>query len=661
MARKKGKSFGQGKRAGFQREEIVFENEKFESYYAVQNLFAHKESPEQEYKLLIEFMKKQLPTTFRISGFRKHAVELKKHFEKYYVPDLQNVTYEGQNIPPPQVLSWYPDDLAYMIDARKETIRKSPPLKRLQRFLVCETEAGNISRQEAVSMLPPLFLDFEPHHVVLDMCAAPGSKTAQLIEAIYKDPKRAQMLVHQINRLNSPNVLVINHDASQMPNIYVEKKEAADGEKEILKFDRILADVPCSGDGTFRKNLMLWKEWSQSSALTLHNLQLKILMRGLQMLKVGGVLAYSTCSMNPIENESVVAAALKSCGGSVQLLDVSDKMPELLREPGLCNWKVMDEQLKQYAEYNDDAKAAKLCPTMWPLPINEMKEYHMERCVRLYPQLQNTGGFFIALLQKTEVLGREPSTASPSSDKKRAVSEDSENASETKRAKTAENNTSLVPKKTIAGNTYFDEEPFTYIKPDYEELDKIMNHYGIDSSFPRDQFFVRNQTGIPVRSIYFACKLFKNVIESNINRVKFVHGGVRFFVKQDVSNTLKNSAAEIQTDVCNFRIHSDAVNIIYPYLNGRHIYDASVEDLRTLIDNDYPHLAQFPENGTLSKKFEGMSYGCNIVRVEASESVGCQINMQILCPIWRSPSSCNLMLARKEKENLALELFGKLK
>ena len=153
---------------------------------------------------------------------------------------------------------------------------------------------GNISRQEAVSMIPPLLLDVKPHHYVLDMCAAPGSKTAQLIEALHaedekklptgfvlandSDYKRSHMLVHQVKRLNS-NFLVVNHDATLFPRIRLNNSS------QDLKFDRILCDVPCSGDATMRKNLNVWKDFRVGNALGLHNVQELILNRGLQLLK----------------------------------------------------------------------------------------------------------------------------------------------------------------------------------------------------------------------------------------------------------------------------------------------------------------------------------------------------------------------------------------
>ena len=113
------------------------------------------------------------------------------------------------------------------------------------------------------------------------MCAAPGSKTAQLIEYLHKDeerlPKgfvvandidnnRCYLLVHQAKRLSSPNVIVTNHDSAIMPN-FVTVKE---GKEEMLKFDRILCDVPCTGDGTLRKNPDIWNKWNTANGNNLH-------------------------------------------------------------------------------------------------------------------------------------------------------------------------------------------------------------------------------------------------------------------------------------------------------------------------------------------------------------------------------------------------------
>ena len=76
----------------------------------------------------------------------------------------------------PTYLPWYPDKLAYQLNVTRKEIRREEIYFKLHNFLVAETESGSISRQETVSMLPPLVLGVKPHHTVLDMCAAPGSK-----------------------------------------------------------------------------------------------------------------------------------------------------------------------------------------------------------------------------------------------------------------------------------------------------------------------------------------------------------------------------------------------------------------------------------------------------------------------------------------------------
>lgn len=193
----------------------------------------------------------------------------------------------------------YPDGFAWQLNIAKQHIRKNEAFRKFQHFLVYETEAGNLSRQEAVSMLPPLLLDIQPHHLVLDMCAAPGSKSVQLLEALHalpadgiatpatlipsglliandSDAKRCHMLVHQsLHRVPAASMMVTNHDATQLPGFRLPNEAIQiEGERtskwKAVLYDRILADVPCSGDGTMRKNLTIWRDWSSGNGAGLH-------------------------------------------------------------------------------------------------------------------------------------------------------------------------------------------------------------------------------------------------------------------------------------------------------------------------------------------------------------------------------------------------------
>ncbi|GJN27505.1 hypothetical protein PR202_gb15535 [Eleusine coracana subsp. coracana] len=98
-----------------------------------------------------------------------------------------------------------------------------------------------------------------------------------------------------------------------------------------------------------------------------HRLQVDIAMRGIELLKVGGRMVYSTCSMNPVENEAVVAELLRRNGNCIELLDVSNELPELVRRLGLITWKVQDRGswFETYEDLPNDRKNG-ILPSMFP-------------------------------------------------------------------------------------------------------------------------------------------------------------------------------------------------------------------------------------------------------------------------------------------------------
>lgn len=177
------------------------------------------------------------------------------------------------------------------------------------------------------------------------MCASPGSKTAQLIEFLHNDTtnpipegfviandldnKRCYMLMHQLKRLESPNFMIINQDASSLPNF------RCPSTGRTIAYDRILADVPCSGDGTFRKNIDVWTKWNFAHACNLHSIQMRIARRAVELLQPGGLMVYSTCSLNPIENEAVVYNLLLKFKDELELVDARDKLPGMKTVKGL--------------------------------------------------------------------------------------------------------------------------------------------------------------------------------------------------------------------------------------------------------------------------------------------------------------------------------------
>jgi len=386
--------------------QIVFENEQMRRYYLAQGIVDASSVDE-----WLKSLATPLPTTFRITGSRNHAENVRAAIVRDYMPTLRNVQVAGETFEAPRPLAFYPDEMAYSCQIPRGALRKHPEAADFHQFLITETENGNITRQEAVSMIPPLLLDVQSHHYVIDLCAAPGSKTGQLIEALHAnqepptgmiiandaDFKRSTIMVRQTKRFESANVVVTHADASAYPQVILE-----DG--TLLEFDRVLCDVPCSGDGTIRKNVTLWNKWNYALGNPLHDLQVRILRRGLQMTKVGGRLVYSTCSFNPIENEAVVAQALADFGGMIELVDVSQEMPNLKRRPGVNTWKVFDKAGNVYTSWTDVPKEnrGKLKLSMFP----PAKPLGLEKCVRIMPQDQDTGGFFVAVFTKLKSFRR---------------------------------------------------------------------------------------------------------------------------------------------------------------------------------------------------------------------------------------------------------------
>lgn len=132
-------------------QEIVKENEKFVRYYQHVGI-----CPESEWDDFVETLKADLPTTFRISGSKSTAKRLldiiKNEFFTKYVSDsiVENVKKT------PICLPWYPNQMAYQLELSRKDIRRSESHYKLHNFLIAETDCGSISRQEAVSMIPPL-------------------------------------------------------------------------------------------------------------------------------------------------------------------------------------------------------------------------------------------------------------------------------------------------------------------------------------------------------------------------------------------------------------------------------------------------------------------------------------------------------------------------
>lgn len=387
------------------------------------------------YESFLEALSTPLPITFRLrrsltqKGVLQLQTELRR--EPLFAGHVQPITFDNTIFYAHQGLD-------------KESLPRTSP--ELKQYLNERSLDGSLARQELGSMLPVWLLERTgiissacsgPSKCrVLDMCASPGSKTLQIAELIAPHggtvrandvhETRLQTLQEAIQRSGVPGLDQVlkyaNFDATKYPLPKTETK----------KYNIVLCDVPCSGDGTSRKDPHIIPNWVPSIGNRLHATQLQILIRAMQCVQVDGVVSYSTCSLNPVEDEAVVAAALQrmekaATSLSFEILRVLESpLNGLVLRPGVKCWKVADyshgqammedddkssddeehrPKLKWHPTY-EEAKSMEMhdddnmCESLWPPSEEALDHMNIERCLRLLPQDQDTGGFFVTLIKR---------------------------------------------------------------------------------------------------------------------------------------------------------------------------------------------------------------------------------------------------------------------
>ncbi len=229
-------------------------------------------------------------------------------------------------------------------------------------------ENGSIYLQNASSFIPSIVLNPKFGEKVLDMCSAPGGKASHLaaiahndIELWVNDNSKTRLLRMQnnLNRLQvsvyKQTLLGIDRLGSRLPNGY---------------FDKILLDAPCSGEGSLElQSHRSMTYWSIAQIKRLQQLQKQAIRVAWKLLKPGGCLVYSTCTMTPEENEAVINWALSKFSG-FELAKITLNIDE--RVSALTHW--------QGNQYNQD----------------------LSDCVRIMPN-QIMEAFFVAKLVKSEL------------------------------------------------------------------------------------------------------------------------------------------------------------------------------------------------------------------------------------------------------------------
>src|SRR3989339_928821 len=222
-----------------------------------------------------------------------------------------------------------------------------------------ENEQGLYYLQDSASMIPSEILEPKKDELILDMCSAPGGKRIHISNLVRNnvniianevEKKRSTLLCLQLKKYGLSNVIVTTYDSSFF------------AKNMTNKFDKILIDAPCSGEGMRERGLSIIKNFNYSLIKFNAKRQQRILTNAFQALKKGGTLVYSTCALSYDENEGVVDYLLKKFPQNAKL-----KIPKITEFPGIS---------KENSNFN--------------------------KCIRIWPFYLNTNGFFVAKIVKTE-------------------------------------------------------------------------------------------------------------------------------------------------------------------------------------------------------------------------------------------------------------------
>lgn len=273
-------------------------------------------SPKQVTTVLNALSKRSL-VTFRINTLKAKKEEVVAH--------LLLDGFELKEVP------WYSDAFILLNKTKSELLNTT------------QAKEGNVYLQGLSSMIPVLVLDPKPGELVLDMAAAPGSKTTQ-IAAFMENTGELSANDKSRDRLYKLKPLledqgVINTKVINVSGEYLWKKLPE-------YFDRVLVDAPCSMEGRFlATDKKSYEDWSPKKVKLLSSIQKYMLRSAISCTKVGGTIVYSTCTLSPEENEEVIDWILTREKENISVEEI--RLAGVDTMPGLTKWKnkVFDEEI----------------------------------------------------------------------------------------------------------------------------------------------------------------------------------------------------------------------------------------------------------------------------------------------------------------------------
>ena len=344
-------------------------------------------------------MSEERYTTFRVNYLKSNEVEVEEELVKNGL-EFEKVRITESNF----------NFNAYVIYNKNE--------KDLSKLKIYED--GKIYVQSISSMIPPIILRPEPGERVLDMAAAPGSKTTQMaammnnegyILANEIDKFRCEKLKYNVEKQGASIVHIINKDGTQLNN-------------SAKSFDKILVDAPCSGEGRFIvSNKKTYEHWSLKMQKELVEIQKKLLSNAINLCKINGTILYSTCALSLAENEKVIDWAINNFNIEIEKININiciEKSTRVKLNDKLSQTSKSEINLTNQSEINLISKSETSLTSKLETNLNEEKEFvsynswvtkgnkkglsdEIKKTIKILPN-KLLEGFYVAKIKKLRII-----------------------------------------------------------------------------------------------------------------------------------------------------------------------------------------------------------------------------------------------------------------
>lgn len=327
-------------------------------------------------------MSEERYTTFRVNYLKSNEVEVEDELVKNGL-EFEKVRITESNF----------NFNAYVIYNKNE--------KDLSKLKIYED--GKIYVQSISSMIPPIILRPEPGERVLDMAAAPGSKTTQMaammnnegyILANEIDKFRCEKLKYNVEKQGASIVHIINKDGTQLNN-------------SAKSFDKILVDAPCSGEGRFIvSNKKTYEHWSLKMQKELVEIQKKLLSNAINLCKINGTILYSTCALSLAENEKVIDWAINNFNIEIEKININICIEKNTRVKlnDLSQTSKLETNLTNKSETNLNEEKEFVSYNSWVTKGNKKGlSDEIKKTIKILPN-KLLEGFYVAKIKKLRII-----------------------------------------------------------------------------------------------------------------------------------------------------------------------------------------------------------------------------------------------------------------